>query len=384
MLEWTLAEFVLGWSESFLFFFWNWIEQGLQFPRPFGGEVRSCHWKFIKFGPNSHNQLETLQSKIPVWLCAAVQLSIWRHQTFWQLTAVLSIEQETSLGVFFVVPCSWDGDAGADRCCCQQWGVAPCLQPHFHVESRLWCMSKNKASDLSCLTALSTCPTVQIHKHLACLPSSQGSHVSLCPTSGDFWLDIADIRAHPAPHPQPHLLALLSTVAPPAAQKHKVFLFPLLKQGLAWLPPKFLSHQQQRVWQPKLRRRRGEHCAVFASFRARLVLTSRHFAHNSLPVKAWHCAGGTRTQNLCAEGIMLSPRTCSLLAHAVWTALGARSLAYHAFWWNLDSNVKILHHTIKVAFPCPLAHQSFLVNRALSSLAFAVWNNWSLQLTCQQ
>lgn len=199
MLEWTLAEFVLGWSESFLFFFWNWIEQGLQFPRPFGGEVRSCHWKFIKFGPNSHNQLETLQSKIPVWLCAVVQLSIWRHQTFWQLTAVLSIEQETSLGVFFAVPCSWDGDAGADRCCCQQWGAAPCLQPHFHVESHLWCMSKNKASDLSCLTALSTCPTVQIHKHLACLPSSQGSHVSLCPTSGDFWLDIADIRAHPAP-----------------------------------------------------------------------------------------------------------------------------------------------------------------------------------------
>jgi len=72
---------------------------------------------------------------------------------------------------------------------------------------------------------------------------------------------------------------------------------------------------------------------------------------------------------------MLSPRTCSLLTHAVWPALVAGSLTYHAFLWNLDSNVKILGHTIKVAFPCPLAHQSFLVNRALSSLAFAVWNN---------
>lgn len=101
-------------------------------------------------------------------------------------------------------------------------------------------------------------------------------------------------------------------------------------------------------------------------------------------VRAWCCAGGREHSSFVLRALCFS-RAHALRSH---TPSGQPSelgpLTFHAFLWNLDSNVKILCHTIKVAFPCPLAHQSFLVNRALSSLAFAVWNNWSLQFTCQQ
>lgn len=100
-------------------------------------------------------------------------------------------------------------------------------------------------------------------------------------------------------------------------------------------------------------------------------------------VRACCCAGGREHRTFVLRVLCFS-RAHALCSHTLSGQLRAGSLTFHAFLWNLDPNVKILCHTIKVAFPCPLAHQSFLVNRALSSLAFAVWNNWSLQFTCQQ
>lgn len=90
--------------------------------------------------------------------------------------------------------------------------------------------------------------------------------------------------------------------------------------------------------------------------------------------RGW-CSAGGREHRTFVLAHCAFPARGSALARAVWPDPRAAPLAFHALLWNLDPNVKILCHTIKVAFPCPLAHQSFLVNRALSSLAFAVWNN---------
>lgn len=261
----------------------------------------------------------------------------------------------------------------------------------FDTSPKIWLGLAS--SDPSCLTALSTCPSLQTHKQFACLSWSQGSCISSHPNSEDFsWRAVNDA-----------VLALSRIPAPtcrnlaPACSAWELLLLLLKHRNVRGL----FSHNQNRdsqVWPrflpppppppPNLTVHagwgRGAHCSGFACFWAHLVLTSRHFAHNSLPV--WEPGSvleAVNTEPLC-WGIVLFPRARSGLAHAVWPALRAASLTFHAFLWNLDSDVKILCHTIKVAFPCPLAHQSCLVNRALSSLAFAVWNNWSLQFTCQQ
>lgn len=97
------------------------------------------------------------------------------------------------------------------------------------------------SSDPSCLTALSTCPTVQLHKQFARLSSSQGSRISPRPTSDDFSRHaVTDAGAHPAPHPRSHLWARspsplgLGVASPsPEAQKHEGFILPPLKQGFS-------------------------------------------------------------------------------------------------------------------------------------------------------
>ena len=80
-LAFALEEFVLGCSENF-FFPLNCARAAIS--KAFWGvRYLAVTGDFIKFGPNSHFLLEKLQSKIPIWLSAVVQLSIGKRQIIW-------------------------------------------------------------------------------------------------------------------------------------------------------------------------------------------------------------------------------------------------------------------------------------------------------------
>lgn len=115
-------------------------------------------------------------------------------------------------------------------CCCLQPSASPSGDafdacPKIRLELA--------SSDPLCLTALSTCPTVQTHKHFARLSSSQGSHVSLSPTSGDF--SRLAITALALPH-IPYLICMLCLplIVPPETQG---FHSPTLKVRILMVSP---------------------------------------------------------------------------------------------------------------------------------------------------